>query len=66
MEEVGSVPDRKGALQLWISENDEDNKKLDLGQINDHKQYPSILQSSYSPSIRTHGQIGQPNQRRNF
>lgn len=37
MEEVGSVPDKKGALQLWVSENDEDNRSLDLGQINDLK-----------------------------
>lgn len=26
MEEMGNVPDKKGALRLWVSENDEDNK----------------------------------------
>lgn len=49
-----------------MGENDEDNRSLDLGQINDLKQYPSILQSTYSPSIRTHYQIWHPNQRRNL
>lgn len=26
MEEMGNVPDKKGALRLWVSENDKDNK----------------------------------------
>lgn len=47
MVEVRSVPDKekdmcKGprALQLWISGNDKDGKRLDLWQINGHEQYP--------------------------
>lgn len=64
IKEVRSVPDKEKdmhhgprALQLWIGGNDKDGKRLDLGQIDGHEEYPSVLQSFNSPSIRIYDQI---------